>query len=44
MPIDGRAWRSYQLDDLIGGGVAKPAGSDASIEVQAFGARIILVR
>lgn len=44
MPIGGRAWRSYQLDDLIGGGVTKPAGSDAAIEVQAFGARIVRVR
>ena len=44
MPIGGRAWRSYQLDDLIGGGVSKPAGSDAAIEVKAFGARIVRVR
>jgi glycosidase len=41
MPIGGRAWRSYRLDDLIGGGVTKPAGSDAVIEVPAFGARIV---
>jgi len=44
MPIGNRAWRSYQLDDLIGGGVTKPAGSNAAIEVQAFGARIVRVR
>ena len=44
MPVGGHAWRSYQLDDLIGGGVTKPAGSDAAIEVLAFGARIVRVR
>ena len=44
MPIGDRAWRSYRLDDLIGGRVTKPAGSDAAIEVQAFGARIVRVR
>ena len=32
MPIGDRSWRSLQLDDLIGGGVTKPAGSDAAIE------------
>jgi glycosidase len=44
MPIGDRAWRSYHLDDLIGGRVAKPAGSDEAIDVQAFGARIVRVR
>ena len=44
MPISDRAWRSYELDDLIAGGVTKPAGSDAAIDVQAFGARIMRVR
>ena len=44
IPIGGRAWRLYQLDDLIGGGLAKPAGSDAAIDVEAFGARIVRVR
>jgi hypothetical protein len=43
-PIGDRAWRSFQLDDLIGGGAAKPAGSEAAIEVQAFGARIMRVK
>ena len=43
MPIDDRAWRSLRFDDLIGGGVAKPAGSDAAIEVRAFGARVVRV-
>ena len=43
IPIGDRAWRTYQLDDLIGSGVTKPAGSDAAIEVQAFGARIMRV-
>ena len=41
MPFGDRAWRSYQLDDLIGGGITKPAGSETSIEVQPFGARIV---
>ena len=44
MPIGDRAWRSFLLDDLIGGGVDKTAGSEAAIEVQAFGARIVRVR
>ena len=43
MPIGDRAWRSCRLDDLIGGGVTKPAGSDAAIEVRAFGARVVRV-
>ena len=30
MPIGKRAWRSCQLDDLIGGGVIKAAGNDAT--------------
>ena len=44
MPIGARAWRSSQLDDLIGGGVTKRAGSDAAIDVQAFEVRIVRVR
>ena len=44
MPIGDRAWRSLQLEDLIGGGIAKPAGSEAAIEVQAFGARIMRIQ
>jgi glycosidase len=44
MPIGDRAWRSRWLDDLIGGGVAKPGGSEAAMEVPAFGARIVRVR
>ena len=44
MPIGNRAWRSLRLDDLIGGGIAKPAGSEAPIDVQAFGARILRIR
>jgi hypothetical protein len=44
MPIGNSAWRSYQLEDLIHGGIVKPAGSDAPIEVQAFGARIMRLR
>ena len=44
MPIGDRSWRSLQLEDLIGGGVAKHAGSDAAISVPAFGARIVRIR
>ena len=44
MPIGDRAWRACRLEDLIAGGVAKPAGSEAAIEVEAFGARIVRVR
>jgi glycosidase len=44
MPIGDCAWRSLQLDDLIGGEVAKAAGSEAAIELQAFGARILRIR
>ncbi len=43
MPIGDHTWRSCRLDDLIGGEVTKPAGSDAAIEVQAFGARVVRV-
>ena len=39
-PIGDHTWRSIQLDDLIGGGVAKAAGSEAAIQVEAFGARL----
>jgi glycosidase len=44
MPIGDHAWRSIQLDDLIGGGVTKAAGSEAAIHVEAFGVRIMRVR
>ena len=44
MPMNKRAWRSYQLEDLLGGGVVKTAGNEAPIEVQAFGARIVRLR
>ena len=44
MPIGDHAWRSIQLDDLIGGGVTKAAGSEAAIQVEAFGVRIMRVR
>lgn len=43
-PIGGRVWRSWRLDDLTDGRVAKPAGSEAAIEVPAFGARVVRVR
>jgi glycosidase len=42
-PIGGRAWTACRLDDLISGDLAKPAGSDAAIAVEAFGARIVRV-
>jgi glycosidase len=44
MPIGDRAWPSLHLHDLIGGGLAKPAGSEAPIDVQAYGARIVRLR
>jgi glycosidase len=44
MPIGAHAWRTIQIDDLIGGGVTKAAGSEAAIHVEAFGVRIMRVR
>jgi hypothetical protein len=44
MPIADRAWRSFQLDDLIGGRITKTAGSEAAIQVEAFDFRIMRVR
>jgi hypothetical protein len=44
MPIADRAWRSFQLDDLIGGRITKTAGSEAAIQVEAFDVRIMRVR
>ncbi len=44
MPIGKRAWHSCQLDDLIGGEIAKPARNEAPMEVQAFGTRIVRLR
>jgi glycosidase len=44
MPIGDHAWRSIQLDDLISSGVTKTAGSEAGIQVESFGARIMRVR
>ena len=41
MPIGNHAWRSIQLEDLICGGVTKAAGSEAAIEVEAFGTKIM---
>ena len=43
MPIGEHPWRSLRLEDLIGGGVKKPAGSEAAIQVNAYGARIMRV-
>jgi cyclomaltodextrinase len=43
VPIADRAWNECRLEDLIAGGVVKPAGSGAAIEVKAFGARIMKV-
>jgi cyclomaltodextrinase / maltogenic alpha-amylase / neopullulanase len=44
MPIGDRAWPVLRLEDLIDGGIAKSAGSEAPIDVQAFGARIMRIR
>jgi glycosidase len=43
MPIGDRTWKACQLEDLITKEVAKPAGSDAVIKVEAFGARVVRV-
>jgi alpha-amylase len=44
VPIADRRWPSCRLDDLIRGGIAKPAGSQGPIEVEEFGSRIVRVR
>ena len=44
MPVGEREWRACRLEDPIAGGIVKPAGSEAAIEVEAFGARIVRVR
>ena len=43
MPIGDRAWKECGLEDLIAGGVVKPAGSEAAM-VEAFGVRIMKVK
>ncbi len=43
-PIGGIAWDACRLDDLLAGGVARPARSKASVEVKALGARALRVR
>jgi glycosidase len=42
-PIGGTAWRTCRLLDLVRGGVSKPPGSEAAIQVKAFGAAIMRV-
>jgi glycosidase len=44
MTIGDKAWKAGRLEDLIDGSVAKPAESEAAIDVKAFGARILRVR
>ena len=44
MPIADQLWRAIELDDLIGGGITKTAGSEAAIQVEAFDVRILRVR
>jgi hypothetical protein len=41
MPIGDRRWKEFRLVDLIAGAVVKPAGSDAAIELEPFGSRIV---
>jgi hypothetical protein len=41
MPIGDRRWKDYRLEDLIAGGVVKPAGSEAAIKLEPFGSRIV---
>jgi glycosidase len=42
-PIGDRLWSDCRLEDLIAGGVVKPAGNEAAIQVEAFGARVVRV-
>ena len=44
LTIGERAWKEEELHDLVAGGIAKPAGVEAPIEVKAFDARIMRVR
>ncbi len=44
LPIRGREWKGCSLEDLVAGGIAKPVGSEAAIEVNSFSARILRVR
>lgn len=43
-PIGGIAWERPRLDDLLAVGIARPAGSEARVEVKALGARVLKVR
>lgn len=42
--IGGVAWDTPRLDDLLAGGIARPAGSGASVELKPLGARVLKVR
>jgi alpha-amylase len=42
--IADRSWKSWRLEDPITGRVAKPEGSDAAIEIEAFGSKIMRVK
>ena len=44
MPLVGRDWTSCRLDDLLREGEAKAAGDRVSIQVGAFGSRVLKVR
>lgn len=44
MPLGGRPWKSFRLEDLLAGKVIKQAREAAAIEVEAFGARIMGVK
>ena len=44
MPFGGRGWKAWHLEDLINAGVAKGSGSLTTLDVGAFGARIVRAR
>ncbi len=43
-PIGDRAWKDVRLEDIMTGGVAKSAGSEAAVHVEAFDSRIVRVK
>lgn len=43
MPIGDRMWRDYRMEDLIAGGVVKPAGRGAAITMEPFGSQIVKI-
>jgi glycosidase len=44
MPVGERRWKDCRLEDLLAGGVVKPAGSEAAVKVGAFDALVVRVK